>query len=156
MAWTTSACFAYTVGQTLAKAVSWSTDSMKVALYASNTMTPDKTVTTQVLTEYNGAASQWVTANEVSGTGYTAGGTAITPLALTQNYNSQGNNTIAWVSSGSPQWTSATISAYGCLCYDTTVSSEGLCFNYFGGQQTVTGGTFTIAWNANGIALFSC
>jgi hypothetical protein len=156
MAWSTSKVFAYTTGQTLAKAVSWSADTIKVALYSSNTMTPDNTVTTAALTQYNGTSSQWVTANEVSGTGYTAGGVTVTPTTLTQNFNSQGNNTIAFSSSGSPQWTSATITAYGCLVYDTTVSSDGLCFNYFGGSQSVTSGTFTIAWSANGIALFSC
>ena len=47
-------------------------DTMKYALYG-NTGTPDKTVATAVLCAYNGAASQWVTANEATG-GYTAGG----------------------------------------------------------------------------------
>ena len=92
MAWSTSKVFAYTTGQTLAKAVSWSADTIKVALYSSNTMTPDNTVTTAALTQYNGTSSQWVTANEVSGTGYTAGGVTVTPTTLTQNFNSQGNN----------------------------------------------------------------
>ena len=114
-------------------------------------MTPDRTVTTAALTEYNGAASQWVTANESSGTGYTAGGTAVTPVTWTQS-----SNVVTFTSSGSPQWTGATITAYGCLVYDTTVNNEGLSFNYFGGQQVTTVGTFTISWNASGIATFTC
>jgi hypothetical protein len=41
--------------------------------------------------------------------------------------------------------------AFGCLVYDNTITAgtvakQGLCFNYFGGAQSVTGGTFTILW----------
>ncbi len=31
------------------------------------------------------------------------------------------------------------------------VGDQGVCYNYFGGAQSVTAGTFTIVWNANGI-----
>jgi hypothetical protein len=46
---------------------------------------------------------------------------------------------------------------YGCLVYDDTITAgtvadQGICFNYFGGAQSVTAGTFTIIWNASGIA----
>lgn len=150
MAWSTSKVFAYATLQGMSKALNLTSDSYKVALYSSNTMTPDATVTTAVLTEYAGAASQWVTGNEVSGTGYTAGGVAVTPISL-----SQSTNVIEFNSSGSPSWTTATFTAYGCLVYDTTVSNEGLSFNYFGGAQSVTAGTFTISWNASGIATWT-
>jgi hypothetical protein len=33
----------------------------------------------------------------------------------------------------------------------TPVANQGLCYNYFGGTQSVTGGLFTIVWNASGI-----
>ncbi len=36
-----------------------------------------------------------------------------------------------------------------------TVADQGVCFNYFGGAQTVTGGTFTIVWHANGLFRFT-
>lgn len=150
MAWTASDVFAFAVKQGLSGVVNPSSDSYKVALYASNTMTPDRTVTTAALTEYNGAASQWVIANEASGAGYSGGGVAVTPTALTQS-----SNVVTFTSSGTPQWTTATFTVYGCLVYDTTVLNEGLCFNYFGGAQTVTGGTFTITWNASGICNFT-
>lgn len=150
MAWSTSKVFAYATLQGFSKQLNLTSDSYKVALYSSNSMTPDATVTTAVLTEYNGTASQWVTGNEVSGTGYTAGGVAVTPISLSQT-----TNVITFTSSGTPSWTTATFTAYGCLVYDTTVSNEGLSFNYFGGAQTVTAGTFTIAWNASGIATWT-
>jgi hypothetical protein len=151
VAWSASKVFAYSVLQAGSNAVKYSTDSYKVALYASNTMTPDNTVATAALTEYNGASSQWVTANESSGTGYTAGGVSVSSPTWTQS-----SNVVTFTSSGTPTWTSATITAYGCLVYDTTVSNEGLSFNYFGGAQSTTAGTFTVTWNASGIAAFTC
>jgi hypothetical protein len=152
MAWSNSKVFAYSVLATLLgdSPISWDDDSLKVALYG-NTGTPDNTVTTQVLTEYNGAASQWVTANETSGAGYSAGGVAVTPVTVTQ-----ASNVVTFTSSGAPQWTTATITAFGCLVYDTTVANQGLSYNYFGGSQSVTAGTFTVNWNASGIASFTC
>lgn len=46
-------------------------------------------------------------------------------------------------------------SVYGCLVYDDTlaapVADQGVCFNYFGGSNSVVNGTFTIVWNASGI-----
>jgi hypothetical protein len=52
---------------------------------------------------------------------------------------------------------SVTISgAFGCLVYEddltTPVADQGVCFNYFGGTQSVTAGQFNIVWHANGIA----
>jgi len=45
---------------------------------------------------------------------------------------------------------------YGALVYDTTVSTpvddQGICFNYYGGSNGVTNGTFTSVWNTLGIA----
>jgi hypothetical protein len=44
---------------------------------------------------------------------------------------------------------------YGCLIYDDTlaapVADQGVCFNYFGGANSVVSGTFTVVWNASGI-----
>ena len=149
MAWSNSKVFAYSVLQVGSNAVKYSTDAYKVALYG-NTGTPDNTVTTAALTEYNGVSSQWVTANEVVGTGYTAGGVAVSSPTWTQT-----SNVLTFTSAGSPQWTTASFTAYGGLVYDTTASNEGLSYNYFGGAQTVTAGSFTISWNASGIASFS-
>lgn len=58
--------------------------------------------------------------------------------------------------------TSVTLTnANGCLVYDdsitagSTIADLGICYNWFGGAQTVTAGTFTIVWNANGIFRFT-
>lgn len=151
MAWSASAVFAYAVLELASKAgQNLSSDTYSVALYASGT--PDKTVTTAALTEYNGTSSQWVTANEVSSSGYSAGGTSVTPISLTQS-----TNVVKFTSSGSPQWTGVTFTTYGGLVYDTQSgqSNVGLCYNYFGGSQAVTAATFSISWNASGIATFT-
>lgn len=145
MAWSNSKVFAFAMlslaqkaGQTL------NSDSYKAALYTAGT--PDNTVITAVLTEYNGASSQWVTGNEASGTNYTAGGSALASVSLAQSSN------VVTFSAANLSWTTVTLTGVvGDLVYDTTVSNEGLCYNYFGGSQSVTAGTFTIAWNASGI-----
>ena len=147
------------MGANTAKA---STDAFKVAIYG-NTPTPVQSAT-QSATQYNGAGSQWVTANEVSSAGYTAGGQwmSSTPSAAGGTNNTtwtQGTNVVTFTSSGSPQWTGVTFTAYGCLVYDYTTSTtvgQAISWNYFGGAQTVTAGTFTITWNASGIVTLTC
>lgn len=150
MAWSASKAFAYNMLQlATGKSFDLATDSFKVALYVAS-ITPDNTVTTAALSSYNGSGSQWVTANEVSSTGYSAGGAAVTPVACTQT-----TNVITFTSSGSPSWTGVTFTTAGCLVYDTTVSSEGVSYNWFSGSQTATAASFSIAWNASGIITWS-
>lgn len=149
MAWTTSnvnAYYLWAMGQATSRPNPTS-DSFKVALYGTG-VTPAQS-TTAALTQYNGAGSTWVTANETtntSGSAYVAGGAAVTPVSWTQ-----ATNVVTFSSSGSPQWTTASFTAAGGLVYDTTVTSQAISWNYFGGAQTVAAGTFTIAWNASGI-----
>jgi hypothetical protein len=155
MAWTTSngnAYYLYALGTGVGKPGSGTPDSFKVALYG-NTTTPAQNATA-VMTQWNGAGSTWVNANEAvpaGGNGYTLGGVAVTPVTWTQ-----GTNVVTFTSSGSPQWTSATFTAYGGLIYDTTTTNQGISWNYFGGAQTVTSGTFSITWNASGILTLTC
>ncbi len=150
MAWSASKVFAFAQLQMMQNGVKPSTDAYSAALYASNSMTPDNTVATAALTEYNGAGSQWVVANEVSSANYSAGGASVTPVSVTQ-----AANVVTFTSSGSPSWSNVTFTTYGCLVYDTTVNNEGLAFLYFGGAQEVTGGNFSVQWNASGICTFT-
>ncbi len=103
MTWTASGTFAFANLSLAKKAISLTADTFKVALYKV-TATPAKTVTTAALTEYNGTSSQWVTANEVSSTNYTAGGVAVSSPTL-----SQSTSTIKWTSSGTPSWTGVSL-----------------------------------------------
>lgn len=89
-----------------------------------------------------------VSANEIAGTGYTAGGQSLTNKTVSQdNTNDKGVFDANDVS-----WTGATLIAYHAVCYDNTPATKPLVFSIdFGGAQQVTNGTFTITWNANGI-----
>jgi hypothetical protein len=150
MAWSTSNAVAYYVYLMGTNGAKPSTDAFKVALFG-NAVVPAQS-TTAALNEYAGSSSTWSTANEISGTGYTAGGVSVSSPTWTQS-----TNVITFASAGTPQWTSATLSGvYGCYVYDTTNSNTGISWNYFGGTQSVTGGTFTITYNASGIASFTC
>jgi hypothetical protein len=80
--------------------------------------------------------------DEVSGTGYTAGGTALT------NVDPTTSSTTAFTDfSPDPSWTTATFSTTGCMLYNTTQNganaTPGMSVHDFGGTQTVSAGTFT-------------
>lgn len=125
------------------------TDTINVALYG-NTGTPNKT-DTLANTGYN--TGQWVTGNEVTGTGYTAGGQALT--SKTYGIDATATNAVAF-HAANPSWTSSTFTAYGDLVYDNsitagTVAKQGICFHSYGGSaETISGGTFTVAWFSTG------
>lgn len=121
-------------------------DSLKIALYG-NSGTPDKTVA-DTLTGYNQSTSQWVTANEVTATGWPAGG-----LALASVTSAASGATYTIDAADRAGGASDTVTnAYGALVYDDTITTkDGLCFLAFGGANTVTGGTFTVQFAAAGV-----
>jgi hypothetical protein len=120
-------------------------DTFKAALY-NNSITPDNDVT-QANSAYN--VGQWATANEVYEAGtWAQGGVALT----TPTVDASVADTVFWDAVDTASSAGADLaSVYGCLVYDTTVTSYGITYNYFGGTNSVTNGTFTIVWHANGI-----
>lgn len=88
--------------------------------------------------------------DEVSGTGYTAGG-----QALTNNITPATSGTTAfWSWTNNPSWTSATFSAIGMIIYNTAhrlegVANRSISVHDFGGTQTVSAGTFTVILPTN-------
>jgi hypothetical protein len=125
------------------------TDTVNCALFG-NGGTPNKT-DTLANTGYN--TGQWTTGNEVSGTGYTAAGQALT--SITYGIDATLTSALAY-HAANPSWTGASFTAYGDLVYDNsisggTVAKQGICFHSYGGSaQTIGGGTFTIAWYSTG------
>ena len=85
--------------------------------------------------------------NEITGTGYTAGGRALSGLSVSQDNT---NNKGVW-DAADVIWASSSISAYGAVIYDTTAASALVCYFDFGGYKVSATGTFTIAWNAAGL-----
>ena len=85
--------------------------------------------------------------DEVSGTGYTAGGYDFTAA---QNISPAESGTTAyWSWAVNPTWTSATFSTGGCLVYNATSGNRAVYVGSFGGSETVTAGTFTVLLPAN-------
>jgi len=127
------------------------TDTIKAALYG-NTGTPDANATYDKA-GYNATSSQWVTANEKYTNNWAQGG-----IALTGMTSGVSSNVYTFDAADTPSSGAVTLSSvYGCLVYDdsigatNTVADQAVCFNYFGGAQSVTSGTFTIVWNTSGI-----
>lgn len=91
-----------------------------------------------------------VSANEVSGTGYTAGGATLANKSVTQdNTDNEGVFDADDVS-----WSSSTITAYYAAIYKDTGTpgtSPIIAILDFGGAKTSSGGTFSIQWNAEGV-----
>jgi len=146
-AWSASKMFMATieVKEENTAALDMDTDTFKAALY-NNTITPDQTVAI-ASTAYN--AGQWANTQEViDGTNWHAAGEPLT--GVTSGYSS---NVYTFDAANTPQAGASTTLAnvYGCLVYDTSVSSYGISYHYFGGVQSVTGGTFTIVWHGSGI-----
>ena len=79
------------------------------------------------------------------GTGY-----AVQALAgRSSNYD--GSN--AYLDATDSQWTGATFSARYAVVYNTSTSRIKAVFDF--GTKSVTGGTFTIQWNASGLIKIS-
>jgi hypothetical protein len=148
MAWSASKIFSVFIQDALNRTSAYdlNADTFKAALY-DNDITPDQTVSS-ANSAYN--AGQWTAAgNEVTdGTNWDTAGeplTGVTSAFTTNVYKFDATDT--------PQsGASCTLAnVYGCLVYDDTVSDLGVSYHYFGGAQSVTGGTFTIVWNSSGI-----
>lgn len=155
MAWTNSSVFREWNSQMLQVSGTGYTgldsDTVNVALF-NNTTTPDKDAAV-ASTGYN--TGVWVTGNEVTdATNWVAGGR---PLA-SKTFTTPTTGVVMFDAADLAGGGNVTLTnAYGCLVYDNsitagTVAKQGASFNYFGGAQSVTAGTFTIVWNANGIA----
>lgn len=153
MAFTASAIFRQTIADTLAGTAVFDlnapSDTYKVALY-NNTGTPDKDATA-ANSAY--AVGQWVVGNEVSqAVTWPVAGVALASMTIT----TPSTGVIMFDAADTASGASATLAnVYGSLIYDDTkttpVADQGVCFNYFGGTNSVTSGVLTVVWNANGI-----
>jgi len=89
------------------------------------------------------STTDYSTTNEVSGTGYTAGGQALT------NVDPTTSSTTAFTDFSDETFTTATITANGALIYNTTTAggsgtTDAVIVLAFGGDKTSTAGDFTI------------
>lgn len=111
------------------------TDTIKIALIKE---TPTGT--------YNKSTTNYsdVTGNsdEVTGTGYTAGGNTLTSPSITLDGDT------AIVDFANTTWSTATISADGCILYNSSASNAAIAVIDFGGTVTSTAGDFTVSFPA--------
>lgn len=153
MAWSASKVFGQFVADAFNRTAAFDldADTFKVALF-DNSITPNSTTTTSGDTAYG--AGVWASGGVPDTSGNNNWVAAGRALASITSSHSAGTYTFdaADLAGGG---TVTITNAYGCLVYDDTlatpVADQGVCFNYFGGPQTVSAGTFTIVWSTSGI-----
>lgn len=95
---------------------------------------------------YNATTTNYsdVTGNsdEASGTGYSSGGQNLDGATISTD------GTTAIVDFTDEVFSSATVSADGCIIYNSSASNKAICVIDFGGTKTSTNGDFTIQFPA--------
>lgn len=102
-------------------------NTLKIALYTSSA-------------SLGATTTAYTTSNEVSGTGYTAGGATLSSQAVAFD----SSNNVAYFDAADPAFTTATITARGALIYNNSKSNASIAVLDFGSDFTSTAGTFTI------------
>lgn len=157
--WTASGLYAAPLGLVLgtpATTFSWDAATNKLFL-TNNSDTP---VYSQAL-----ASAIYGVTNEVSGTGWAAGGIAVSALAtgstsITPNFTvTSATPTLAnWLAGNVSVATTTLSSAYGGYFYTTTAAANYKIIGiYFGGSgYSTTAGTFAVTWAGGTIATINC
>jgi len=123
MAITTAICNSYK--QEILEGVHTSADVYKLALFTSTaTLGASTTV--------------YATTNEVVGAGYTAGG------ATLAGFTSGLSGSTGYLTFTDPSFASSTITARGCLIYNSSKSNKAVAAFDFGADVVSTNGTFTV------------
>jgi hypothetical protein len=105
------------------------TDTIRLALYTSNATLDENT------TVYS-------TTNEVSGTGYSAGGIVLTGVTINTS------NSVVYVNFNNAVWNPAAFTAAGGLIYNASKSNKSIAVLSFGADKTATN-TFTVQMPTN-------
>ena len=100
-------------------------DTFKIALFTSSTT-------------LGASTTAYSTTNEVSGTGYTAGGETLSNITVTTS------GITAFIDFDDVSITNATITARGALIYNSSKSNKAVAVYDFGSDQSSTAATFTI------------
>lgn len=108
-----------------------SPNTFKIALYTGNA-------------NLNADTTIYSTSNEVSGTGYTAGGNTLVISQSPTSGNNQSAVPTAFVSFANTSWTNATFTARAALIYNATQGNKSVAVLDFGSDKTVSNDTFQI------------
>jgi len=113
----------------------WDTQTFKVALLTGHTFNVNNTSFTADIQP-----------NEVTGTGYTAGGASMTNSAPTIDTV----NNWAVYDATDVTWVASTISATAAVVYEVSTDYP-ICFIDFGSAQSSSASNFIISWSADGV-----
>ena len=114
------------------------TDTLKAALYLASATV-------------NAATTAYSASNEVSGTGYVAGGVVVTNATAPNSTNTTATAGVAFFTpSASITYTTVTLATAfdAVLIYNSTQSDKAISVHTFG-SQTITAGTFTLTMPSN-------
>lgn len=100
-------------------------DTFKIALYTASAVLGAQT-------------TAYTTDNEVTGSGYTAGGTTLTRV------DPSSSGTTAFATFQDVSWPASTITANGALIYNSSASNASVMVLAFGSDKSVTNATFEI------------
>ena len=88
----------------------------------------------------------YTSSNEITGTGYTAGGQVITPIAPASDTSTN----VAYVSFNNVTWSPAVFTCRGALIYNSTTGAA-VCVLNFGSDKSCSS-TFTITFPADDVS----
>jgi hypothetical protein len=107
-------------------------DTIKIALFNANA-------------DLSASTTVYSTNQEVTGTGYTAGGNTLTGATV------RSNGTTAFVSFDNTTWSSASFTCRGALIYNSSKADRSVAVLNFGSDKIVTNGTLTVEFPNNDV-----
>jgi hypothetical protein len=111
------------------------TDSLKIALYTA-------------FSSIGANTTVYTTVNEITGTGYTAGGIALTGVTIGTSTDG-----VVFVNFANAVWPNSQLTARGALIYNVTRSNASVAVLDFGSDKTMTNFTITMPVNTATTAL---
>lgn len=102
----------------------FATDTFKIALYSG-------------AADIGPTTGSYTTVNEITGTGYSAGGEIIT-VSVQPTTGSNPNNTTAYLSFNNVTWSPAAFTCRGAIIYKVGGGNPTVCILDFGGDKTCT------------------
>ena len=102
-------------------------NTFKIALYTSSAT-------------LGASTTAYSTSNEITGTGYSAGGNTLTSVSPTTS------GTTAYVDFADTTWSSSTITANGALIYNANSSNAAVVTLAFGSDKSTSNGDFVIVF----------
>ena len=107
-------------------------DTIKIALFNANA-------------DLLASTTAYSTSQEVTGTGYTAGGNTLTGATV------RSSGTTAYVSFDNTSWSSASFTSRGALIYNSSKANRSIAVLNFGSDKIVANGTLTIEFPSNDV-----